>query len=89
MRLELRWDDRVPAALRLLPDPERRRVTGALLSLQEDPQPPAARPLPGKPTWFRLVSGRFSVLYAIDGPSATLTVYEVTRDGEPLGSDPD
>jgi mRNA-degrading endonuclease RelE of RelBE toxin-antitoxin system len=89
VRLELRWDDRVPAALRTLPDPERRRVTGMLLSLQEDPQPPVSRPLPGKPTWFRLVTGRFAILYAVDRPSSTLTIYEVTRDGDPLGSDSD
>ncbi len=85
MRLELRWDLRVPDALRALPDGERRRVLVTILALEDDPQPPATRSLPGKPSWFRLDEGRFCVLYAIDSVDSTLTIYAVTKDGEVLG----
>ncbi len=87
MRLELRWDLRVPEGLRALPRSERLRVTQLILSLPEDPQPPASRSLPGKPSWFRLDDGPFTILYAIDATDATLTVYAVTREGELLGPD--
>lgn len=87
MALELRWDLRVPEGLRSLAESERRRVVRTILSLVDDPQPPGARSLPGKPSWFRLDDGPFSVLYAVDRPDSTLTVYGVTKDGELLGPD--
>jgi len=88
MALELRWDFRVPQGLRSLPDSERRLVIRAILSLLEDPRPRGARSLPGKPTWFRLEEGPFSLVYAIDPKESTLTVYGVSREGELLGPDP-
>jgi mRNA-degrading endonuclease RelE of RelBE toxin-antitoxin system len=88
MALELRWEFRVPEGLRALPDSERRLVIRTILSLLEDPRPRGARALPGKPTWFRLSEGPFSLVYAIDLQESTLTVYGVSRDGELLGPDP-
>jgi len=85
MALELRWDDRVPEGLRSLPEVERRRVLRMTLALADDPTPAGARPLPGKPQWFRLQDGPFSILYAIDTMDSTLTVYAVTQDDELLG----
>jgi mRNA-degrading endonuclease RelE of RelBE toxin-antitoxin system len=89
MALELRWDFRVPEGLRALPDSERRLVTRTILSLLEDPWPRGACSLPGKPTWFRLEEGPFSLVYALDPEESALTVYGVTKDGELLGPDPD
>ena len=87
MKLELRWDLRVPKALRSLSGSERGRVVNTILSLVDDPTPPGARSLPGKPDWFRLDDGPFCLLYAIDAASSTVTVYAVMRHGELLGPD--
>lgn len=87
MPLELRWDLRVPEGLRSLPEIERRRVVNLMLSLVEDPEPPGARSLPGKPNWFRLDDGPFRLLYAVDVEDATVTVYAVMKEGELLGPD--
>ncbi|MGD0110628.1 MAG: hypothetical protein ABSD48_02080 [Armatimonadota bacterium] len=87
MALELRWDARVPEGLRPLPEVERRRVLRTILALADDLTPAGARPLPGKPQWFRLQDGPFSILYAMDAADSTLTVYAVTQDGELLGPD--
>ncbi len=84
MALELRWDLRVPKGLQSLSASERRRVVRMILSLADDPEPLGAISLPGKPNWFRLDDGPFCLLYAIDRKDATLTIYAVTKDGEPL-----
>jgi mRNA-degrading endonuclease RelE of RelBE toxin-antitoxin system len=81
------WDLRVPAALRHLAPGDRRRAVGLVLSLADDPTPPKARALPGKPNCYRLSDGRLGIIYAIDPPTATVTVYVVTMDGELLGPD--
>lgn len=89
MRLELRWEERVPRGLRTLPPADRRWVTETILSLVDNPRPPGARPLPGKPQWFRLQLGPFGILYAVHSVDSTVTVYAVTRDGEPLSGEGD
>ena len=89
MQLELCWEPRVPKGLRTLSYPERRRVVATILSLLDDPEPPGVRPLPGKPTWFRLQDGPFGLVYALDLQSATLTIYIVTKNREPLGAEDD
>ncbi len=61
-RIELR-----PAAvraLRKLDPPIRRRVQGAIALLAQDPRPPAARALKGRPG-LRVRVGDYRVIYAI------------------------
>lgn len=61
-RVELR-----PAAVRALKKldpPIRRRIRGAITLLAEDPRPPAARPLRGRPA-FRVRVGDYRVIYTI------------------------
>jgi mRNA interferase RelE/StbE len=62
-RIELR-----PAAVRALRklDPAiRRRVQGVIVLLAQDPRPPAARALKGRPG-FRVRVGDYRVIYTID-----------------------
>lgn len=61
-RIELR-----PAAVRALKklDPQvRRRVQGAITLLAEDPRPPAARPLRGRPG-LRVRVGDYRIIYTV------------------------
>lgn len=61
-RIELR-----PAAvrsLRKLDPPVRRRVQGAIALLAEDPRPPAARPLRGRPG-LRVRVGDSRIVYTV------------------------
>lgn len=61
-RIELR-----PAAVRALRklDPQvRRRVQGAIALLGDDPRPPAARALQGRPG-FRVRVGDYRILYTV------------------------
>jgi len=61
-RIELR-----PAAvraLRKLDPPVRRRVQGAIALLAEDPRPPAARALKGRPG-LRVRVGDYRIIYAV------------------------
>ncbi len=61
-RIELR-----PAAVRALrkPDPPvRRRVQGAIALLADDPRPPAARALQGRPG-LRVRAGDYRIIYTI------------------------
>jgi mRNA-degrading endonuclease RelE of RelBE toxin-antitoxin system len=83
-QLEVVWDLRVPEVLRRLAPSERRRAVSVILSLADEPTPPRARSLPGKPNCFRLRDGRLGFIYVLDPPTATVTVYAVTRDGELL-----
>lgn len=61
-RIELR-----PAAVRALRDldpPVRRRVQGAIALLAQDPRPPAARALRGRPG-FRVRVGDYRIVYTV------------------------
>lgn len=72
-RIELR-----PAAvraLRTLAPPTRRRVQGAIALLAQDPRPPAARALKGRPG-LRVRVGDYRVIYTIE--DETLLVVVVT-----------
>lgn len=58
----------LPAAareLRKLPPDGQRRVQAMIELLSEDPRPPAARKLTGRPEW-RVRSGDYRVLYEIE-----------------------
>ncbi|MFP5451918.1 MAG: type II toxin-antitoxin system RelE family toxin [Thermoleophilia bacterium] len=61
-RIELR-----PAAVRALQKldpPARRRVQGAIALLADDPRPPAARPLRGRPA-YRVRVGDYRIIYTV------------------------
>jgi mRNA interferase RelE/StbE len=61
-RIELR-----PAAVRALgklDPPIRRRIQGAIALLAQDPRPPAARALKGRPA-FRVRVGDYRVIYTV------------------------
>lgn len=61
-RVELR-----PAAvraLRKLGPPIRRRIQGAIALLAQDPRPPAARPLKGRPA-LRVRVGDYRIIYTV------------------------
>lgn len=61
-RIEVR-----PAAVRQLRkiDPTQRdRIQGAIALLAEDPRPPAAKPLRGRPAW-RVRVGDYRIIYTI------------------------
>lgn len=61
-RIELR-----PAAvrgLRKLDPPIRRRVQGAIALLAQDPRPPAAHPLKGRPA-LRVRVGDYRIIYSV------------------------
>lgn len=62
-RIELR-----PAALRALKKldpPVARRIQGAIALLAEDPRPPAARPLRGRPG-MRVRVGDYRIIYTVE-----------------------
>ncbi len=62
-RIELR-----PAAVKALRgvDPrQRKRLQGVIALLGEDPRPPGAKPLRGRPAW-RVRTGDYRVIYTID-----------------------
>jgi mRNA interferase RelE/StbE len=70
-RIELR-----PAAvraLRKLDPPVRRRVQGAIALLAEDPRPPAARALKGRPG-LRVRVGDYRIIYAVHDDALLVVV---------------
>jgi len=74
-RIELR-----PAAVRALKRIERRdrdRIRGAIALLGEDPRPPGARALRGRPG-YRVRVGDYRIIYTID--DGVLLVVVVTLD---------
>jgi mRNA-degrading endonuclease RelE of RelBE toxin-antitoxin system len=88
MRYEVFWDPRVPQGLRSLPEAERKRVVGRILSLSDEPVPSEARRLSRPPSGaFRLDDGRFRLLYVVDARIRTVTIYAVLKDGELLNPD--
>jgi mRNA interferase RelE/StbE len=61
-RIELR--PAAVGALKKLDPPIRRRIQGAITLLAEDPRPPAARPLRGRPG-RRVRVGDYRVIYTV------------------------
>ncbi len=62
-RIELR-----PAAIRALKKidhRDRERIRGVIALLGDDPRPPAAKPLRGRPAW-RVRVGDYRIIYTID-----------------------
>lgn len=62
-RIELR--PAAARALRKLDPPVARRVQAAIALLAEDPRPPAARRLRGRPAW-RVRVGDYRIIYTVD-----------------------
>ncbi|WP_431789673.1 type II toxin-antitoxin system RelE family toxin [Microbacterium paraoxydans] len=60
-------------AIRKLPPEARRRIEAAIELLSEDPRPPAARKLTGRPEW-RVRTGDYRVLYRIEDGILTIVV---------------
>jgi mRNA interferase RelE/StbE len=60
-------------AIRKLPPEAKRRIEAALELLADDPRPPAARKLTGRPEW-RVRTGDYRVLYRIDDGVLTIVV---------------
>ncbi len=65
-------------ALRRLPPDGKRRVQAMLELLAEDPRPPAARKLTGRPEW-RVRSGDYRVVYAIEDDRLLVVVVTLGR----------
>ena len=66
----------LPAAvreIRKLPPEAKRRVQAAIELLAEDPRPPAAKKLVGRPEW-RVRTGDYRVLYRIEDGMLTIVV---------------
>lgn len=60
-------------AIRKLPPEAKRRVQAVVELLAEDPRPPAAKKLTGRPEW-RVRSGDYRVLYRIQDDVLTVVV---------------
>ena len=60
-------------AIRKLPPEALRRVQGTIELLADDPRPPAARRLTGRPEW-RVRTGDYRVLYRIEDDVLTVVV---------------
>lgn len=65
-------------AIRKLPAEGRRRVQAILELLADEPRPPAAKKLTGRPEW-RVRSGDYRVLYVIDDGRLLITVVAAGR----------
>lgn len=68
--------DVLPAAaraMRKLPPEARARVGAAIQLLAEEPRPPAAKKLTGRPEW-RVRTGDYRVLYRIEDSVLTVVV---------------
>ncbi|ERG63301.1 hypothetical protein L332_02385 [Agrococcus pavilionensis RW1] len=65
-------------ALRKLPPDGKRRVQAMLELLAEAPRPPAARKLTGRPEW-RVRSGDYRVVYAIEDDRLLVVVVTLGR----------
>lgn len=60
-------------AIRKLPPEANRRIQAAIELLADDPRPPAATKLTGRPEW-RVRTGDYRVLYRIDDAVLTVVV---------------
>ena len=65
-------------ALRKLPPDGKRRVQAILELLADDPRPPAAKKLTGRPEW-RVRSGDYRVIYAIEDDRLLVIVVTLGR----------
>lgn len=66
----------LPAALRAirkLPPEAKRRIQGVVELLADEPRPPAAKKLTGRPEW-RVRTGDYRVLYRIQDDVLTIVV---------------
>ena len=62
-------------AIRKLPPEGKRRVQAVIEILADDPRPPAARKLTGRPEW-RVRSGDYRVLYRIEDAVLTVVIVD-------------
>lgn len=60
-------------AIRKLPPEAKRRVQAVIEVIADDPRPPAARPLTGRPEW-RVRTGDYRVLYRIEDARLVVVV---------------
>jgi mRNA interferase RelE/StbE len=60
-------------AIRKLPPEARTRVAAAIELLGDDPRPPAAKKLTGRPEW-RVRTGDYRVLYRIEDSVLTIVI---------------
>lgn len=60
-------------AIRKLPPEAKRRVQAIVETLMDEPRPPAAKKLTGRPEW-RVRSGDYRVLYRIEDHILTVVV---------------
>jgi len=60
-------------AIRKLPPEARTRVAAAIELLGDDPRPPAAKKLTGRPEW-RVRTGDYRVLYRIEDSILTIVI---------------
>ncbi|HEX7824903.1 MAG TPA: type II toxin-antitoxin system RelE/ParE family toxin [Mycobacterium sp.] len=60
-------------AIRKLPPEAKRRVQAAVELLADDPRPPAAKKLTGRPEW-RVRTGDYRVLYRIQDDILTVVI---------------
>lgn len=60
-------------AVRKLPPEARTRVAAAIELLGDDPRPPAAKKLTGRPEW-RVRTGDYRVLYRIEDSVLTIVI---------------
>ncbi len=62
-------------AIRKLPPEAKRRIEGVIETLAEQPRPPAAKKLTGRPEW-RVRSGDYRVLYRIEDQILTVIIVQ-------------
>lgn len=60
-------------AIKKLPPEAKRRIQAAVELLAEDPRPPAAKKLTGRPEW-RVRTGDYRVLYRIQNDVLTVVI---------------
>jgi mRNA interferase RelE/StbE len=68
--------------LRALDEPTRRRVLRAIMRLEDDPRPTAAKQLRGTGELWRLRVGRYRILYAIDDERRVVIAIHVAHRRE-------
>jgi len=70
----------LPTALRdlaRLPAPEQKRLSRKIDQLAQDPSPPGTRRLHGKREYFRLRSGDYRIIYAVEDDGHRVLVVKV------------
>ena len=79
-RVEL-LDHKTQRQLARIQEPDFRRVSEAILALENDPRPPGCRKLRGLDGW-RIRIGGWRVIYHIDDTEHVVTIVEVRRRRE-------